>query len=205
MTENRMIHGFPHPYRFPNGRSSDQEASSIEEETYRLFGTRRSAVFCLFFVLVSSFSGTLLAQQADLAVFIDDGRGFFVPGNPVAYGVTVINQGPDKVTGLALSLNLDSEVLNPVSAPGIGAFNSQTGLWSGLCLGVGGVASLVVSGTIANPAGQNLVSSVHVAPADGNVDPNSSDNVDEDIDFQIAIFNDGFESGGTSLWSDEEP
>src|SRR5262249_31999028 len=73
--------------------------------------------------------------QADLAVTIDDHTPIVVPGAGVGYTITVTNNGPSTVSSLTLSDTIPAALLNPNFAPSAGAYDTNTGVWSGLSLG----------------------------------------------------------------------
>jgi uncharacterized repeat protein (TIGR01451 family) len=77
--------------------------------------------------------------QADLAVTIDDGKTTVVPGTSNTYTITVTNNGPSTVSSLTLTDVIPAALLNPNFAPSVGAYDTNTGVWSGLSLASGGL------------------------------------------------------------------
>src|SRR5262249_13298784 len=67
---------------------------------------------------------------ADLAVTMTDGTTTVVPGTSNTYTITVTNNGPDTVTSLTLTDTIPAALLNPNFAPSVGAYDTNTGVWS---------------------------------------------------------------------------
>jgi uncharacterized repeat protein (TIGR01451 family) len=70
--------------------------------------------------------------QADLAVTLTDGKTTVVPGTSNTYTITVTNNGPSTVSSLTLTDTIPAALLNPNFAPSVGAYDTNTGVWSGL-------------------------------------------------------------------------
>ena len=75
-----------------------------------------------------------VTPQADLAVTMTDGKTTVVPGTFTAYTITVTNNGPSTVSSLTLTDSIPAALLNPNFAPSAGAYDTNTGIWSGLSL-----------------------------------------------------------------------
>ena len=76
--------------------------------------------------------GDTVTPQADLAVTMTDGKTTVVPGTFAAYTITVTNNGPSTVSSLTLTDTIPAALLNPNFAPSVGAYDTNTGVWSGL-------------------------------------------------------------------------
>ncbi len=120
---------------------------------------------------------------ADLAVSKDDGQTTAVPGEPISYTITVINLGPDSVSGLNLADALPPEILTPSFLAGTGRYCAETGAWTGLHLASGGSVTLRLEGLIdACAAGGQLVNAVSILPGVGVTDPDGTNDSASDTD-----------------------
>ncbi|MET0554799.1 MAG: FG-GAP-like repeat-containing protein [Vicinamibacteria bacterium] len=122
---------------------------------------------------------------ADLAVAVDDGASTVDAGAPVSYAVTVSNLGPATASAVALDLDLPAGLQGASYAPSAGAFDANTGAWTGLDLGAGDEATLTVSGTVSAAAAGTFTVAAHVAPAAGVTDPAGANNHASDTDAVI--------------------
>ncbi len=120
--------------------------------------------------------------QADLAVAITDNQTEAVAGAPIAYEVTVTNNGPDRVISCNLSVPLPDAIINAAYSANAGAYNSQTGAWTGLSLNAGQSAVLTVSGNVAPSALSPLTVTATVSPSPGVQDAASGNNSASDTD-----------------------
>src|SRR5262249_53148536 len=87
-------------------------------------------------------------RAAEVATTMTDGTTTVVPGTSTTYTITVTNNGPDTVTSLTLTDTIPAALLNPNFAPSVGAYDTNTGVWSGLNLASGQSVSMTLSGTI---------------------------------------------------------
>jgi uncharacterized repeat protein (TIGR01451 family) len=120
--------------------------------------------------------------QADLAVTMTDGKTTVVPGASNTYTITVTNNGPSTVTSLTLTDTIPAALLNPNFAPSVGAYDTNTGLWSGLSLASGGTVTLTLTGTVDPNLIGSLTNTVTVSPPSGTTDTNAANNTAADTD-----------------------
>jgi uncharacterized repeat protein (TIGR01451 family) len=120
--------------------------------------------------------------QADLAVTVTDGKTTVVPGASNTYTITVANNGPDTVTSLTLTDTIPAALLNPNFTPSAGAYDTNTGIWSGLNLASGQSVTLTLTGTIDPNATGQISNIVTVSPPAGTTDPTPGNNSAQDID-----------------------
>ena len=111
-----------------------------------------------------------------------DGTTTVVPGTSNTYTITVTNNGPDTVTSLTLTDTIPAALLNPNFAPSVGAYDTNTGVWSGLSLASGDNVSMTLTGTIDPAATGSLSNTVTVAPPSGWSDTNSANDSVTDND-----------------------
>ena len=119
---------------------------------------------------------------ADLAVTVTDGTATVVAGTSNAYIITVTNNGPDTVTSLTVTDTIPAALLNPNFAPSAGAYDTNTGVWSGLSLASGQSVTLTLTGTIDPNATGTISNTVTVAPPAGTTDTNSANDTATDND-----------------------
>jgi uncharacterized repeat protein (TIGR01451 family) len=120
--------------------------------------------------------------QADLAVTMTDGKTTVVPGTSNTYTITVTNNGPSTVTSLTLTDSLPAALLNPNFAPSVGAYDTNTGIWSGLSLASGGTVTLTLTGTIDPNATGPITNTVTVTAPSGTTDTNAANDTASDTD-----------------------
>jgi uncharacterized repeat protein (TIGR01451 family) len=123
-----------------------------------------------------------LTPQADLAVTMTDGKTTVVPGASNTYTITVTNNGPSTVSSLTLTDSIPAALLNPNFAPSAGAYDTNTGVWSGLSLASGQSVTLTLTGTIDPNATGTISNTVTVAPPAGTTDTNSANDTATDND-----------------------
>src|SRR5215470_13279456 len=88
-------------------------------------------------------------MSTDLSITKTDGRSTATPGTPDTYTITVTNNGPDTITSFNLADTPPTILLNPAfGTPSAGTYDPVTGLWSGLSLATGGVATITLTGLI---------------------------------------------------------
>ncbi len=131
-----------------------------------------------------------LAPQSDLAVTKTDGRASAVPGQALAYTVTVTNGGPSAVTGATVSDVVPAAVTG-VSwtcsvTTGTGACGAVSGSGNAVAttldLASGAVATLVVSGAVSPSASGSLSNTASVSVPSGWTDPVSANDSATDTD-----------------------
>jgi uncharacterized repeat protein (TIGR01451 family) len=127
-------------------------------------------------------SDTDTIPTADLAVTMTDGKTTVVPGTSNTYTITVTNNGPDTVTSLTLADTIPAALLNPNFAPSVGAYDTNTGVWSGLSLASGGTVTLTLTGTIDPNATGPITNTVTVTAPSGTSDTNAANNTAADTD-----------------------
>ncbi|HSO21466.1 MAG TPA: hypothetical protein VLT81_01085, partial [Chondromyces sp.] len=151
--------------------------------------------------------GVTIVAWADLGISVTPESQHLDDGELAAFTVTVTNDGPLPAPASVVSIDLPAELT--------GVAWSCVGNGGGVCTaaGTGDVDDLVdlpvgssvvytVSGNVPDPFAGSLQLTASVAPAAGITDPDSDDNSDTaDIIAVDKIFEDGFESGGTTLWS----
>jgi uncharacterized repeat protein (TIGR01451 family) len=123
------------------------------------------------------------SPQADLSVSKDDHKDKALPGEADSYTITVRNDGPATVNSVKLIDAISADFLNPAFAPSVGNYNPVTHTWSGLNLAPGQSAVITLTGTISVAARGNLLNKVSVAPPDGFVDPNPTNNSSTDATY----------------------
>jgi uncharacterized repeat protein (TIGR01451 family) len=134
----------------------------------------------------------ILGPQADLSVVKTDSQTDAKAGSPIAYTITVTNNGPTTVQSLTVTDNIPATILNPVFTPSTGSFSysSSTGVgtWSGLTLAKGQAIVLTLKGTVSSSATVCsvspgcLVNTAKVAPLGGLTDPDNTNNSSTDTD-----------------------
>jgi uncharacterized repeat protein (TIGR01451 family) len=123
-----------------------------------------------------------LTPAADLSITKTDGVTTIAPGTSDTYTITVTNNGPSTVNSVTLSDTIPAALLNPAFAPSVGAYDSATGLWSGLSLASGHSVTMTLFGTIDPNATGLLTNTVTVAAPPGVTDTNLHNNTATDID-----------------------
>ena len=107
-----------------------------------------------------------LRRMADLAVAVDDAQTSAVPGEALAYTVTVTNLGPALVHELTLTLLDTPPLVGRLFTASAGSYLPATGAWSGLELRHGESVTLTLDATI-DPwvTGTQSVAATVVAPS----------------------------------------
>src|SRR5262249_25771594 len=111
--------------------------------------------------------------QADLAVTMTDGKTTVVPGTSNTYTITVTNNGPSTVSSLTLTDTIPAALLNPNFAPSAGAYDTNTGVWSGLSLASAQIETLTLTSTIASYSTGTITNTVTVSPPSAESDTHS--------------------------------
>lgn len=131
--------------------------------------------------------GVCLAQSADLEITKSDGSATAVPGEPIAYTISVINHGPDPVTGAIVTDVFPSSLLGVVwtCVGSAGATCTPTGagdINDSVDLGVGASVTYSVSATVDAGATGSLTNTATVSPPAGVTDPIFANNSSTDVD-----------------------
>jgi len=157
----------------------------------RRMGRECAVAYGLAVVLVWALAsvGAWAQDEADLAATIDNNETYLFPAENVTYVITVLNNGPDAVTGAGITATFPAELTNIVwVATGIGGAVSALGSGTGNIadtadVPVGDILVYVVAGLV-DPAAvaESLSATVIVEPPAGVADPNPLNNtaVDED-------------------------
>ena len=114
-----------------------------------------------------------VVNQADLAVTEEVDNPTPSSGDTIRYTLTVVNNGPNAATGVAVTDLLPAGVTY-VADSGGGAYSSTTGIWSIGPLVAGTPASLIITGTV-GAAGSTIITNT-AAIGGTEVDPNPANN-----------------------------
>jgi uncharacterized repeat protein (TIGR01451 family) len=152
----------------------------------------------------------LAAPQADLGIDKSDGGVTAVRGEPLTYTITVTNSGPDAAPGAtvadAFPADLESVTWGCVASAGSSCAPSGSGdISDSASLLAGGTLTYSATGTVAVGATDPMTNTATVTAPPSVLDPNAGNDsatvVTEVTDPVDVIFEDGFESGDTSAWS----
>lgn len=124
--------------------------------------------------------------EANLALSMDDGAGVVGPLSTRLYEIKLTNLGPWPVPGVTLNDTLPPTLLDATFTPTVGSYDPASGIWSGLDLGAGQVATLWLSATVSASASGALVNSAAVAPPAGVTDPLLANNTADDTDLVVS-------------------
>jgi uncharacterized repeat protein (TIGR01451 family) len=127
------------------------------------------------------------APTVDLSVTKTDGRVSTTAGSLISYTITVTNNGPTTVNSLTLIDALPTSIQSPTFTPNTGAYNSSTGIWTGLNLALGQSITLIVSGTVSTSTVGTLTNTATVSPPSGVTDPTPGNNTATDNTAVYAI------------------
>ncbi len=128
---------------------------------------------------------------ADLKITKTDGKGDYVPGNPITYTIVVNNLGPSDATGVSVSDAVPSSItgttINCVASGtascgangNVGNNVSYTGI--SIPAGAANYLTITVSGTVNPSTTGDLVNTAMVTPGP-QIDPNPNNNSDDDVD-----------------------
>jgi hypothetical protein len=128
-------------------------------------------------------------------------------GESAALTVTVTNDGPLAAPSSVVTVDLPGELSGVAwtCAGSGGGVCTASGTGDVDALGdlpVGASVVYTIAGNVPDPFAGSLEVTASVAPAAGITDPDTDDNSDTaQIVAVESIFADGFESGGTTLWS----
>ena len=120
--------------------------------------------------------------EADLALAVDDGRALVQPGDILEYRIDVTNLGPWSVSSMNVAVTVPPALLDPAYIPEVGTYDPGTGAWTGLSLGAGGRATLVLTATVSAEAMGALATTAMVTPPAGVTDLMPGNNAATDVD-----------------------
>ena len=132
-----------------------------------------------------------MGAPMDLTVAITNNVTSVTRGEAVTYDVTVGNRGPMTATAVQLSLALPPGLLNVMSVPSVGTYDSASGAWTGISLAPGEQITMAVTGVAGPAATGTLEVTATVAPEVNASDPFPGDNTATDSDIVFI--------GGTDL------
>lgn len=151
-------------------------------ERFRLTrrGGRRLSILCFILVvplfLFSSAARSQVSSQADLAVSVDNERGYVSPAQNFVYTITVRNNGPDNVVG-AIVMDVFPAALTRVTwgANPVGRATSAQGSGTGnladtVNLPVGDTVVYTVSATVDQAASATIINTVAVQVPNGMIE-----------------------------------
>lgn len=143
---------------------------------------------------------TVTTQVADVGVTLDDGVTDVEPGGSVVYTMVVTNHGADAVAGEAIAMGTSFQLVDVTwtcvaSAGSTCTASSGTGGIGGtIDLASGGTTTYTISAMVPTDATGVLDSIATIDPPAGYEDPNTTDNVANDIDtIGDRIFANGFD------------
>ena len=137
-----------------------------------------------FWALVAGGGG---GPEADLAIVKSDGLGSAVPGQALAYTITVTNAGPSAASGATVGDSLPASLLNATWTCSASAGASCTPSGSGgiadtVGLPAGGALTYTLSATVSPGAVGTLANTATVGAPAGVVDPSLANNSSTDTD-----------------------
>ena len=179
----------------PNATSDTIPANTLQPDTqYTVeidFSDRIVAgsapITTQYFDIRTDLAATTL-PEADLAVTNTDPAGFYTPGGTITYTVVASNNGPDAVTGAAVTDLLPSAVTSAswsavASAGANVATPSGTGnIADTVDLQPGATVTFTVTATVDPAATGSLQATAAIQPPAGVIDPQSSNNTAADLD-----------------------
>jgi uncharacterized repeat protein (TIGR01451 family) len=140
-----------------------------------------------------------VTPEADLAITKDDGQETATPGDPVSYTITVTNHGPTTLAGLTVVDEIPAALQGPVFSSSAGAYDPDTGEWTGLNLAAGQSLTLTLDATIDAAATGALTNTATVFVPAETADPNLWNNTATDVDLlTVADLQAGLDDGQTS-------
>jgi uncharacterized repeat protein (TIGR01451 family) len=116
---------------------------------------------------------TLTPQQADLALAKSVSNATPNVGDTISYTVTLTNLGPDTATNVQVTDALPAGVSFVSATPSAGTYNSAAGLWTLSSVTTASPETLVLTGTVVNPASAINTSIITHA---NQFDPDTSNN-----------------------------
>lgn len=118
--------------------------------------------------------------ESDLAVSVSDDQAVARPSEIIVYAIRVTNQGPWPVGSISVS-DVVPAALEVITYGGDGNYDPGTGLWTGLDLAPGGLATLTLLARVTDDALSPIDYAVSVAPTSGS-DPVPGNNSAVDSD-----------------------
>ena len=128
-----------------------------------------------------------LSTSADLSIIKTDGATSAVPGNSIAYTITVTNDGPANMTGATVTdtmpAELDSVTWTCSHSSGSGCTASGNGnINDTVNVLYGGTLTYTVNATVSASATGSLSNTATVSPPTETPDPDTDNNSSKDID-----------------------
>ncbi|MFC2077649.1 hypothetical protein ACFLTM_02445, partial [Candidatus Bipolaricaulota bacterium] len=123
-------------------------------------------------------TASVYVQSADVAVnkIVDDSAPN--EGDTITYSITATNNGPDDATSLEITDGLPAGLTLVSAVPGLGSYDSGSGVWTVGTLTVGATATLTVTATVdSGTGGQTLTNTAAVSAVD-QADPVPGNNSD---------------------------
>jgi uncharacterized repeat protein (TIGR01451 family) len=105
-------------------------------------------------------SATATPQQADLAIAKTVSNTTPNVGDVITYTVTLTNNGPDAATGVTVSEPLPAGLSFVSASPGLGSYNSATGMWTVGTVAGGATVVLTLNARVVSPAAQTDTATV---------------------------------------------
>ena len=127
------------------------------------------------------------AVATDLTATKTDGQATAVPGEPIAYTITVANAGPAGSTPAVVADAFPASLMGATwtcsASPGSTCTASGTGaLNDSVALVLGGTATYTVRGTVDPAVTGTISNTVTVTPSGGVADPDPANNTATDVD-----------------------
>ena len=124
-----------------------------------------------------------LAPQVDLLVTQTDNKTSVATGTSNTYTITVTNSGPSTISSFIMTDVIPWGLLGATfGTPSSGAYNSNSGVWSGLSFSTGNSVTITLTGTISPTAIGSITNIVSVSPPSGVTETNSVNNSATDVD-----------------------
>ncbi|MBN1261533.1 MAG: DUF11 domain-containing protein [Anaerolineae bacterium] len=120
----------------------------------------------------------------------------YVAGSPITYTITLTNLGPDPATAITATEALPVQILSVTYTTTVGTYDAAAGLWEGLDLAAGEVATLTIVGTVDAAFTGTLQNTVVVTPAaalDPDLTNNRAWNYNPALSIEDRLLNPGFE------------
>jgi LPXTG-site transpeptidase (sortase) family protein len=138
--------------------------------------------------------GLIFVPRVNLSVTKDDGVSYYLPGGALAYTVVVTNNGPNDANGVTVQDARPAQISSWTWTCAAGtppAYNCSGGssdpFTDSLDLPQGASVTYEVAAQVDSSAAGDLTNNVSVAPPDGMLETDSSDNDDTDVDGQASL------------------
>lgn len=151
--------------------------------------------------LFLNYQAASIVETTDLALTMTDSVTTVSAGTETTYVISVRNNGPTAVTSVNVWDPLPVTLTNPVYTPSSGTYNSLTGDWTGLSLGVGQTVTLSIKAKVSPLAFGSIANTATVNPPVGFVDSNTANNSATDTNTVSSVADLGISqtNGATSL------